>query len=381
MPRSSVRRFAAALVIGFGMIAGAHGQTAPTAAPRTLGPGDCAALAAAGSTAANLLDWRRLADAPGPSGRRGDRSDASRAIRAELEGLAALEARNRSAGAALELYHRLAGVEARLGLLRRGIVEVDAAIAEVERIRARGLAAKVDEAALRRRRRELEGEDLELALARSNLRGSLQTLGKFGPEPWTLAPPPIAEALELSPAADPAAAVARGLARRPESRLLRLALRTLDSGTAPVARLLLASSDPIAGGTPRGRLGLRAIRAHSAPDPDLCVLRRQLELYTADRERAVAEEIAQAVRTVRVRFAEVDLARKQVQSWDDEVARVEERTRQGLASFAEALPARAGLLKATEALIAREVDRDVALAKLRQAQGVLPCDRAGQGAG
>lgn len=364
MPRRSGRHIAAALIACLLPISGAGGREAV----RVLGPDDCEALAARNSTAATLLGRKRLEDAPRPSCLLGDRDEAARAVRGELLHLAALEARNRSAGAALELYHRLAGAEARRGLAARGIAEVDEALAQVAAIKGRGLASKVDEGALLRRRLEIEGDALDLDLARERLRGELATLLKLGPGPWALGPPTFA-ADEGPP--DPPSAIALGLACRPELRLLRLLRATLDAGTARAARLVLAEASPILAAGPPAARGLRAMLGHSRGLDDLGALRGQLGVFLADRERAVAEEITQAASAIRVRREQVEVARRLVESWESEVSRAEQRRARGLATFAEAISPRAGLLKARDALVGREVERDLARVRLRQAQGGL----------
>ena len=339
----------------------------PAAAPIALDPEACRCLAAGNATVANLLELRRRADEADPP-RRPDRgAGPAWALRRELLHLDALEARNRSAGAALELYHQLAGVEARRERLRLGLADADAALAKAEAIKGRGLAPRrVDEEALRRRRLDLVDADLELAQARDRLRGELQGLIKLRSE-WTV--PPLAESAGPETPIDPRAAVAIGLARRPELRLLRRLRACLDAEALPAARLVLARADPLLALGPI-RPGCRLGWGRGAED-ELCTVRRQLDLLLADRERAVAEEVARSAGAVRARSAQVEVARAQVRSWEADVARAEARERQGLAPFVEALPARAGLLKAREALVGREVDRKVARARLAQAQGLL----------
>jgi len=339
-----------------------------SAVPVTPGPGPEAirCLAARHSTAANLLELRRRAVESDPPRRLDRGAGPVWVLRRELLELAALEARNRSAGAALELYHQLAGVEARRELLRLGIADADAALAKAGAIKGSGLApGRVDEEALRRRRLDLDHDGLELRLARDRLRGELQGLVRLDPGTWPI--PPTPASVGPGPAIDPRAAVAVGLARRPDLRLLRRLRSSLDAGALPAARLVLARADPLLAAGPARSL----CRLGRGDGAELGAVRRQLDLLLADREQAAAGEIARAAGAVQVRSAQVEVARGQVRSWEADVERAEGRERRGIASFAAALPARAGLLKAREALVGREVDREVAGVLLTKAQGLM----------
>ena len=172
--------------------------------------------------------------------------------------------------------------------------------------------------------------------------------------------------------------MAVGLAHRPELLALRRFHQGLDIETLPAARHVLASVDAL--------LGMASFRSHApgsrlaealgrhrrkADAADLVAARAQLTLYTVERERAVAEEIAQAVRNVRIRRQQVEVARLQVASWSAEVEKSRAREAQGLESFAVSLPAKSGLLKAQGTMIEHEVAWNVALVKLKQSQGLL----------
>ena len=345
-----------------------------------LGSGDCQCLCARNSTAANLLELKRrelLTGGSGSSHRCREHAVSLPGLEDELLFLAAREARNRSAGEGLELFYRLAGAEAKRCPLRQGIAEVDDALAKLEQAKRRGLPPPVDEADLRRRRLALLDDELELQLGLGQLNAALRTLiepppGDPGRIIRPVAPGPSGEALP-----DEANAVAIGLARRPELLALRRLQQALDVETLPAARRALASADPLLGIEPP-RPHSRGLRRRKDDESDLAEVRDQLASYAAARERTIAEEIAQAVRNVRARRQQVEVARRQVASWSAEVEKAQARTAQGLASFAVALPAKAGLLQARQAQVEHEVAWNVALVKLKQAQGLLAdeCDAA-----
>ncbi len=330
------------------------------------------------STAANLLELKRLELLTGGSGsshRCREHAESLPGLEDELLFLAAREARNRSAGEGLELFYRLAGAEAKRCPLRQGIAEADDALAKLEQAKRRGLPPPVDEGDLRHRRLALLDNELELQLGLGQLNAALRTLiepppGDPGRIIRPIAPGPSGEALP-----DEANAVAIGLARRPELLALRRLQQALDAETLPAARRALASADPLLGIEPP-RSHTRGFRRRKNDESDLAEVRDQLASYAAARERTIAEEIAQAVRNVRARRQQVEVARRQVASWSAEVEKAQARAAQGLASFALALPAKAGLLQARQAQVEHEVAWNVALVKLKQAQGLLAdeCD-------
>jgi outer membrane protein TolC len=114
------------------------------------------------------------------------------------------------------------------------------------------------------------------------------------------------------------------------------------------------------------------------------VRRQQIQQHLADREQAVAQEIWQAVRTIAAQQQLIALTRQKVRSWQSKVRELEDRNKQGLASFTEVALAKLDWLRARGDLVKEVMAWHIARAKLRQAQGVLPrecADCASTGSG
>jgi hypothetical protein len=94
--------------------------TSPLKSYRSLTPGQCAALAASSSTLAGLLQLEAQA---GPE--RAHHPSRTHCTQQMILTFVSLEARNRSAGAALEAYFHLAKAEATDDLLAKGLHTVE----------------------------------------------------------------------------------------------------------------------------------------------------------------------------------------------------------------------------------------------------------------
>jgi hypothetical protein len=99
-----------------------------------------------------------------------------------------------------------------------------------------------------------------------------------------------------------------------------------------------------------------------------------LQAYLTQREREVADEVRLAVTEARGRGPVVVLARERVQRWRLRVEELKEKSDRGMPVFAEFVGARQDWLKARGEMVKEWVTWRTALAKVRQAQGVLPME-------
>jgi hypothetical protein len=341
-----------------------------------LGPADCQCLAARASKLGNLFDGERRALAANESAS-GCCSRTDNSLTYDVLRTAALEARNRSAGDALEVYFRLAENEARLDLVAKALAETRHAATNVGRLREQGLKLPPDENLFLRRETELRDQQAQAQGAVSQLNAQLWQL--IGLEPtvpneriWPTAD--LAVAVERQ---DIEAAVQYGLGMRPELNMLRRLRRNLDEESLPAARAALAQVNPLLGLEPQpsgasGLLGMvGAMKKIRAAEQELPERRRQLNEYARKREQEVAVEVRQATETVELRLRQIALAKESLEQATGRRADVETRATTGGATFADVTAARLALIEAEEALLDKVVAWKIAQARLKQAQGLL----------
>ena len=182
-----------------------------------LTPAQCQWYAVRSATAANLLELKAMEiDTAAARGRPACGPGCGlAALRSEIARLAEWEARNRAAGAALELFYKLAAVDARCALLERSRREIDDDLAKVERARQRGLALTVSDGDLTRHQLTLASDALELQMTRDALDTRLQTLLQLGPGDAGRPIRPVAVPETHDEPVDEANALAVGLATGP----------------------------------------------------------------------------------------------------------------------------------------------------------------------
>jgi hypothetical protein len=347
----------------------------PAAKPyRPLTDRECECRAAAEATLANLFA-NELQSVGGRHAKLfGDRL---RRLQITILTHSEAEARNQSAGAALELFYRLAEAEARWELLRESITALDSAVAKARELTRQGIMPTGDSEDLLRQRIDLQADALQLHQGIERLNAELKVLlGITGcdSDEWRIWP-----ALELPEeiaAVDPAAALAQGLANRPALALVRLLPDVLTLDTLPAARMLLTSYNALLGGdNPAKRLKVCALVELLAKAicgrAELEKYRTQLQLLALEREQAVLKEIRLAAQAVNLAREHVALAREVVRVRKDRLIDVDAKAAKGIASFKDTTTARTDWLKARGDLAKAAAELLTARAKLREAQGLL----------
>ncbi len=305
-------------------------------------------------------------------------SEQARALRREMLLYTALEIRNRAAGQALEWYHDLAGAEARADLLAEGLAEARSVRDRAEDLLRRGLRLPVDIEILRRQVIDARLEQALAEVALEQLNSRLRGLVAPDLAPTERLWPDLSGPEEIVVPTDPEAAVAVGLAYRPELVLVRTVLKHLDRATLAEARLLLRSLNGLLGAEEPGAsckcvavLARLLCLAPSRTD-EVEAAHEQLLAYLAQREREVAEEVRLAVAEARGRGPVVVLARERAHRWEVKVDDLKEKSERGMAVFAELATARQEWLKARGEVVKEWVAWRVAAVKVGLAQGVLP---------
>lgn len=350
---------------------------------RALTAEQCRCLAVRNAEAAQLLDAERqgIAERAAHSAWRRTRTQEELAeIQQAILFHAAEEIRNRNAAAALELYYHLAEAEARADLVEQSLEILHDVSEKLQDMKSKGLRLPVDYEVLARQQMEGETQQIQLQQAAEQLNSELiRLLGLYGCHPderlWPAGDFPMpSEPIGVE------TALARGLAQRPELVLLREVEDKLDVRTLPAVNQLAKSFNALLGmieqppRLPLAALLLRSLHGGSAAGIEVEVRRQQLQQQREDRERAVATEIRQAVRTLAAQQQLVALAHRKVRSWETGVRELEDRHQQGLTSVTEMAMAKLDWLRARGDLVKERMAWHIAYVKLHQAQGALPLE-------
>lgn len=283
------------------------------------------------------------------------------------------EARNQSAGLALEGYYRIAQTEGRVNLSRESLAIVEDLLAILKDLsETGGVNTQTETEAATHQRSELLTTltQLEIGLEQGN-RQMKKFLGLPGPECdyrlWPCEPLRVVrDPIDLS------AAIEVGLKYRADLNLLRTLLDNLDKKTLPEARLVLTVVSPLLGGAPQGEIGGMVQALGSCLNNDeVDAVRSQIEDMLRERERDVAAEIAERVREIEARLALVLLARQRVVLAERRVLALEERKAGGSEVKLELHRARLKAIEARDGLLLEVIGWEIARTQLARAQGVL----------
>jgi outer membrane protein TolC len=354
---------------------------------RALAAEPCQCLAVRNADMANLLDAERqgVAKQAAQSGwLRAHREHGLSDIKQTILFNAAEEIRNRNAAAALELYYHLAEAEAKSDLVERSLQILRDVSDRFRDMKKKGLRLPLDFETLARQQIEVQIQQTQLQQAIDQFNSDLnRLLGLHGCTPgerlW-----PTADFSISSETIDVDRAVAQGLAQRPELVVLREVESKLDARILPAVGQLAKSVNALLGMAdqqPRllfAVLLLRGLYGGSDTRIALEVRRQQLRQQLADRERAVAEEIRQAVWTLATQEQLVALTRQKVRSWETGVRELEDRNKQGLASLTEVAMGKLDGLRARGDLVKEVMAWHIARVRFKQAQGLLPPECANQ---
>ncbi len=205
---------------------GQLGYPRPPGNYHALSRAECQCLAVRASQLGNLFDGERRALAARETAKHCSHDDNS--LTYDVLRTAALEARNRSAGDALNTYYQLELNEARHDLLHRSLTDIRQAVGNVDRLRHQGLKLPADEDRFVRRAFELRDQQVQVEGAVTQLDMQLwQQIGLRPSAPYERLWPTDALVAVVEPQ-DIEAAVQLGLVTRPEVGMLRRLRRYLD---------------------------------------------------------------------------------------------------------------------------------------------------------
>jgi len=334
---------------------------------------ECQCLAARASKLGNLFDGERRALAAKDQGHKFC-SHEDNSLTYDVLRTAALEARNRSAGDALNEFYLLALNEGRLDILHHSLVEVRQSAERIETMRRQGLKMPLDDGLLARNEIELRDQQAQVIGGVTQLNMHLwELIGLVPTMPYERLWPQADLDVQVAPQ-DIEAAVQYGLATRPELGMLRRMQRSLDVDSLGSARAALSQLSPLLGLAPQSHecdgLFSSLKKLHEARE-ELPARRRQINQYAVQREREVAVEIRQAAEMVDVRLRQVALAKENRDLLLRRRSDAETRAQTGGANFADVTAARIAVWQAEGDLLEKVVNWRIALVKLAQAQGIL----------
>lgn len=339
---------------------------------------DCQCMAAAASTQGNSMAAERRSIQAGASRHHGLSEEDQLRIRALRA--SELEARNKSAGAALEIYYTIAEAEANLSILEASLAEIDDALAKVRRLREQGMQLPFDDGEFSRQRLELIYKQTDLQLKVGQLNAQLvRLLGLQSTDPDTRVWPDTDWKVVVEPI-DMDAAVQEGLSLRPEMQFLVSLPRYVNTKTLSVVRQIVAGGSGLLGAQSKFAgliqlIGSRLCGKRESEERELPVRRRQLADYTEQRRLDITSEIQQAVRSVEAHLREIAVAKQATAAWEERISELTRKQKIDEASFAEISTARLKAFQAQSDETNRIVGWKIAQAKLKEAQGklVLEC--------
>ena len=324
---------------------------------RGLGEKECQCLAAANSKQAALLENENALC------RKSD-------LVATILAYGALEARNQSAGGALELYYRLAEAEAKWDLVETSLQHIGRMLAEEKNLKAQGLKVPPEFETFKTQQQELLADRDRLHFSIEQLNQELSRLvgislspgGRFWPTTDFAIVPLVVNT-------DEAIGIAFG--QRPQLVLLEQAGGNVTRSSLPVLRRILQSSNGLLALSDAGGSSMTRLLAIVAAGRELPVRKDQIDVLRVERQEEVANEVVQAARNMEKQLHLISRAHDRVIYWQEKVNDLEGRQAKGNISILEVAPAQLSWLKARSELASEVMAWHIARVKLRQAQGVL----------
>jgi len=290
----------------------------------------------------------------------------------DLMALHATGLRNKAAGAALQAFYQLAGLEAQKHYLQLGIEESRITLNRIDRLRAKSIDVpdNLDRSVVVSQLAELEDQKLQLDFLRIRLNGQLQKMTGCPLDEYTFFWPQLDWQPDLTPV-DVETELAVGLDTRSDLRGLSLVICQLEKNTLTVARGVLNFAESTVGKVePQDGVihWLHCFRCNEAELPVRC---RQLALFYSDTEQRATAEIKSAAYQIILQQQRVVAGQALVEQLQDRLRELEETRDIDDISVFEISNARARIYNAQAKLIDQAVQLSIAWGSLREAQGML----------
>ncbi len=317
------------------------------------------------------------------------------AFKQEILESAEQEARDQQAGAALELYYRLAEAEAGLDLLQASVDELDSALVTAKELRERNIISESEYQRLGAQRAKTLTDRTELQMNVGRLNVELGKLVCVNICPGEAQFWPLVDLDATCQEVNVEAAVKLALANRGELKILRAIQRDLSLLTLPAAREAMRSINGLLGSAdPKYKFPQLQILAetfcHEGPySIELQARRRQLALRIAEREAAIAGDVREEAMQASRRCQTASLAKARADSLGKVARDLEELHKKQLnVTAADVTKAKLEWIQARGDVVKEVSARERAKAKLKQHEGILPmecpdpepsCDSGGKG--
>jgi hypothetical protein len=291
---------------------------------------------------------------------------------------AADEARNRAAGEALEMYYKLVAAEAGAQVGRAAESDLKNLMKTARAAVAAGQKEPPGTLQLEAQLAEVSADVIRAEGGARELNHGLKALlglPQDRPEQFWPDPPEVGQ-----PPASADEAVRVGLANRPDLLLLRTLAGSGDPDSAQVASQALGGVNPLLSGpasllSGSPSLKLRVVAAClglNLPTPEqLQHVRQHVAELLAGRERQAEAEIRAAIERTVSLAAQAKTHADLADGMRTRVADLEKSEAAGRGDAAELATARAAFRKASGNVVTAATNYQVAVAKLRQAQGLL----------
>ena len=284
----------------------------------------------------------------------------------------AQEARNRSAGAALDLYYRLLEAELLADLLTSGVTELDELVRVAEGFRDRGFADGAELSRLRKQQADARTDLLRVRQGGRKLNGELKSLIGLGVTPGNILP--TDRVTVVRDRLDPDAAVKLALTRRADL----IGLRELDAGLGPktveavrhAVIALVPVIQPVTAVSYTAAAGLAHFLPHLL-EKDVAAYRELLREALARRQLDADKEVRAAVDEWAVQQDLVAVAKRRAAAERQRLAELTGRKAGGAAVEAEYHATRLEALRADAELVREAVKWKRADVAARQAMGLL----------
>jgi hypothetical protein len=334
---------------------------------RALTEDECKCAAAAHASVANLIDLEG-----GITGCGNKRSNPCRqqaaALRSELLAYRAAAERNRAAAEALEFFFRLAEVEFGHDAIAQNLNEIDKICDFMARIRESGLEMETAGAAVHDRRSELLNQRAKLMLDRVRLNSELRRRTGLDVDDQTPLWPDTDLKVEVEQI-DVDAAVAEGLAVRPDVAAAQLLVDCLDTNSLAHARTSLQAIDAVLGSATAKSCWVSFL-GNSAACCEWATRAEQLEQMLVHLQRAAAEEIRQAVRTIETRLQQMAIAKHRLASREQALHDLVLQWGDERVTAFDIGDARMKVVEARGELVHQVIAWEIARVRLKRAQGL-----------
>jgi outer membrane protein TolC len=337
---------------------------------------ECRALACRNSSVGNLVE----ATAPQYtwSGCNIASRYASDWVRRTAASYISAEARNRNAGAALNLYYRILELELKSDVLNSSIAEMDALVKANDVLAAKGFKQATDSHELKKQRIDLEAKRATLRSGLQKLNAELKNLLAIDPGTAGFILP--ADQVKVVPdPLDAEQAVALGLNARNDLNLLRAVGNMTDHRTVPAVRQVMIGVVPALAGvmqvTPHAPQLLPFVDTVAKAEAN--AVKKQILGLLIDREREAAKDIRTAIEEWTTARELVSIARQRFELNQSRVKELETRAKVGQSVEIELRKARLELLEAEADLIGEIAKWKLADVKAREVIGLL-CDECGR---